>query len=195
MKSSLNHRYTLYSIVFCIGIFSFFCWLFLVGLAPKEPLSQGKTVVSLVESKQTPEDISHSAKDPFKLVKFAAQEKSLETRLAIGVAKSETLLSSTSEINENFCQIANDVVSCVHKLADTYNTLSELLNRKPTPSDLLLAHIFGVDETLRISQLPGNANIDGLGEKIIKANQNLKGFASVRDFRIWLSRAVYRNMY
>lgn len=182
---SLNHRYTWYSTVGCILLLIFICWFLFVAAIPKEE----PTLVT-----ETPTIEKPQRYDPWSSTRTEARLSGIDSRLVIGIIKSENLLNRHKEI-EGACLLSANQALCIQKLAETNKSLTKFLNRRPTPSDLLLAHSFGETEALRISTLTGSAKIDELGEEIIKANPNLKGYQSIRDFRIWLRRAVYRNMY
>lgn len=177
-------RYSIYSAVFAVAFFVFIAWLFLVYLAPK------KTPIKVTEKR-----IEKSNKiikyDPWREYRVEAYNNGLESRIVIAVVKSEKLLMPYQEL-EGSCRFVIKGVSCVETLAKINQDLEIFLNRKPTISDLVLAHAFGMSDSIRISRLIGSDPIEKLGEELLKSNEKLKAFKNIRDFRIWLRRTLYR---
>lgn len=188
MNYSVTQRYSVYGAIGSILFVVFIVWLLLVALAPKENTEPFETVV-VKEPKEKPAPI-----DPLSDIRREARVNGLDFTLVLGVIKSENLLTPHKEI-EGACRMKNDRSACIANLGKLHTELANFLSRKPTASDVLLAHSFGVNEAVRISRLVGVDKIDTLGEEILNANPNLKAFESIRAFRIWLGRSIYRRIY
>lgn len=180
-------RYSAYGAVLTVLFLVFIWWLLLVNFAEDKPQVAFETTI-------TKQPVIKKPVDPWRLVREEAQANGIDSKLVIAVVKSEKLLIRPKEF-EGACLMTDDLPACTQTLAKTYKSLTDFLGRKPTPSDLVLAHIFGESEALRIAQITGGAKPDAIGEDILKANPNIKSFASMRDFRIWLNRSVWRRMY
>lgn len=183
-EMSIVERYSVYGTIFSVLFVGFIFWLLLVGLAPKKP-----PMVAEIEIEETIEPVKI---DHWSDVKNEARLNGLEPQIAIGVIRSEQIFTPHKEI-EGACRMSDGRTECIKSLSKLYKDLTDYIGRKPTSSDVLLAHSFGVVESVRISKLIGVHSIDKLGEDILKANPNLKSFENIRDFRIWLSRYVYRK--
>lgn len=184
---SVVQRYSAYGAVLTLLFLVFIWWLLLVNFSEEQPQIVYETTI-------TKEPVIKKPSDPWRLVREEAQANGIETKLVIAVIKSEKLLIRPKDF-EGSCLMADDLPTCTQTLAKTYKSLTDFLGRKPTPSDLVLAHIFGTNEALRIARITGSAKTDEIGEDILKANPNIKSFSSMRDFRIWLNRTVWRRMY
>lgn len=190
MNYSVTQRYSAYGALFSILFIAFVIWLFFVGLAPDEKADDFETV-TIVEKAPVERP---AVQDPWAETRREARLNGLDTNLVIGIIKSEDLLTPHKEF-EGSCRMVSERTDCIAALGKKYKELGDYLGRKPTPSDVLLAHTFGVNESVRISRLIGVDKVETLGEEILKANPNLSGFESIRAFRIWLGRSVYRKTY
>lgn len=184
---SVVQRYSAYGAVLTFFFLVFIWWLLLVNFSEDKPQVTFETTI-------TKQPVIEKPVDPWRTVRVEARANGIDSKLVIAVIKSEKLLVRPKEF-EGACLMVNDLSGCTQTLAKTYKSLTDFLGRKPTPSDLVLAHIFGVDESLRIARITGGAKTDEIGEDILKVNPNIKSFASMRDFRIWLNRTVWRRMY
>ncbi len=184
---SVVQRYSAYGAVLTFPFLAFVWWLLLVNFSEDEPQVSFETTI-------IKQPVTEKPVDPWRMARIEARANGIDSKLVIAVIKSEKLLVRPKEF-EGACLMVNDLSACIQTLAKTYKSLIDFLGRKPTPSDLVLAHIFGESEALRIARITGGAKPDEIGEDILKANTNIKSFASMRDFRIWLNRSVWRRMY
>lgn len=188
MPLSTTTRYSAYSLLGSIFLFICLCWLVLWLLTPKEQVIVQETVITKTPVAKLP------PVDRWRDHKEVAFVNNLEPKLVIAVAKSERLIKRPEEF-EGACYLATDLNNCTQTLSKTYKSLIDFLGRKPTPSEVVLAHILGVNEALRISRLAGSAPAKDIGEKLVKENPNIASFETVRDFRIWLNRVVRQGTY
>lgn len=188
MRFSTTTRYSAYSLVGSLFLFIFLCWLVLSALSPKEQVIVQETIITKEPVITVP------PVDPWQDHKEAAFANNLEPKLVIAVAKSEKLINRPVDF-DGACYISDDQSNCIKTLSKTNQYLTDYLGRKPTPSEVLLAHTLGSDESLRIARLPGAMPAKDMGEKLIKANPNIASFKTVRDFRIWLNRIVRNQAY
>lgn len=188
MRFSTTTRYSAYSIVGSLFLFIFLCWLVLWALSPKEQVIVQETIITKEPAVTVP------LVDPWRDHKEAAFVNNLEPKLVIAVAKSERLIKRPEEF-EGACLIETDLDNCVQTLSKTNKSLIDYLGRKPTPSEVVLAHSLGVNEALRISRLAGSTPAKEIGDELVKANPNISSFETVRDFRIWLNRVVRQGAY
>lgn len=187
MQTSTTVKYGAWSFVIAIFLFIFLCSLVLWFLSPKEKvLVQETTIIKKPVAVLPP--------DPWQNLREEAFANSLDAKLVIAVAKSERLIKRPEEF-EGACYISDTFSACVQALSKANQGLTDYLGRKPTPSEVLLAHTLGVDEALRITRLPGSMPTKDIDEKLIKENPNIASFKTVRDFRIWLNRIVRNGAY
>jgi hypothetical protein len=187
MRFSTATRYSAYSVVASVFLFTFLCWLVLWALSPKERVIVQETTI-------IKKPVAVLPPDPWQNLREEAFANSLDAKLVIAVAKSERLIKRPKEF-EGACYISDTLSTCVQSLSKTNQRLTDYLGRKPTPSEVLLAHTLGVDDALRIIRLPGSMSAKDIDEKLIKENPNIASFKTVRDFRIWLNRIVRNGAY
>jgi hypothetical protein len=180
-------KYSAYGAVLTFLFLAFVWWLLLVNFADNKPQVAFETTI-------IKQPVIEKPVDPWRMARIEARANGIDSKLVIAVIKSENLLVRPKEF-EGACLMVDDLPTCTQTLAKTYKSLTDFLGRKPTPSDLVLAHIFGTNEALRIARITGGVKTDEIGEDILKANPNIKSFASMRNFRIWLNRTVWRRMY
>lgn len=185
---STRQQYTVGGVLGSLILFFILAWLILLALSPSK--TETVMVKEDVETEYPEPEPVHRV-DPYREARQTATASGLDPNMVVALIRSEGLLNRAEEF-EGACDIRE--MDCIVDLAEKQKHLAAALNRKPTPADMLLAHTFGVPEAIRFYRMPGDKPIKEINEKILKANSGLEVHETVADFRIWLSRAVYRLM-
>lgn len=182
---SVQQKYSIGGVLGCVVLFILLTWLVLHLATP------GKNEVVMEKGPQIEYADPTPRVDPYADLRQSARANGLDPKMVVALVRAEGILTSPEEYKDG-CDIK--LVDCVAGLAEKEKLLKAALNRKPTASDMLLAHMFGVPEAIRFAQLPNDKLTKEIDEKILKVNPVFLEHDTVSEFRIWLARTVYRLM-